>query len=73
MNEEWIELKPYMSKVRKESLNRIFRMWLEEFGLLTPKQGEHIRRAMSQAIFEQTVLEKVQSSASSPSEEGKES
>lgn len=70
MPEEWVDLDyevhggtfpPKDYKIRKRTLNDICGDWLEDMGLLTPKQYNHIKRAMALAIFEQTVLEALQS------------
>jgi hypothetical protein len=56
--EELVELEgtyPKM-KVRKQLLNNIWHDWLVSFGTLSPKQGEHIRKAMALAVFESKYL-----------------
>jgi len=71
MTEELIELESHEKTsgvgwiipnryVRKSTLNRIFGWWLKDVGVLAPKEGSHIRRAMAMAISEQEVVRKLQ-------------
>ncbi len=64
---EWVDLDYTLSgrstarnyKVRKSTLNDICMWWVKDVGMLTPKQHNHIKRAMALAIFEQEVLDKI--------------
>ena len=59
-NDEWVELRfLYKGKVRKSTLDEVCSQWLMNMGMMTPQQLKHVEMAMSRAIFDQKVLEKL--------------